>query len=343
MQKQTKVIFTALLAFVFLTPAWAKKQQAAQMPPVVVSTITAQQGTYQEQTTSTGSLAALQGIALKPESSGRITAIHFKSGQYVTKDTPLVQIYPNILQAQLEQAQANLKLSELTYARDAKLFKEHAVSQAALDTAAANLKSYRGKVQEIQAQLDQNLIKAPFSGKLGLRQISLGDYISPSDTIVNLEALDPIRIDFSVPEVYLSKLKIGQQVTVQSDAYPKTNFTGHVNSLESLVSQNTRSIDIRATLSNKDHKLLPGMYVEVTMPLGPKETVVKIPQTALASDTHGYFVYKVEKQQAVRASVSIGHRDADNVVITKGLKAEDTIVSTGTNKVYPGAHLVIGK
>lgn len=306
-------------------------------PATVVEVVKAQTGTFQAKVNSVGTLIAEQGITVKSEISGRVTKIFFKSGQYVEQGAPLVQIYPDILQAELAANQAALELSEVNYKRNANLFKKGAVSSSAFDQAAATLKSDKANVEKTQAQLKQALVTAPFSGFLGIRQISLGDYLDAGTAIVNLEDVQPIFVDFSIPEKYLKQINIGDQIDISSNTYGKQHFSGKVVAKDSMVNPNTRSIMIRAAVPNKDNELVPGSFVDVTMTLGKAEELISIPQTALVYSQQGIYVYKVVNGKAVKTTVELGQRENKNIFVTKGLNAGDEIVVAGSLKLHDGS------
>lgn len=318
-----------------------KKPSPMRLPPSVVEVSKAKQTIDQQQISAIGSLAAVQGIVVRPEIPGKVSKIYVKSGQMVTANTPLIEINPNIYQAQLAQAQARLKLAKLAYGRAAKLYKTHAVSTAELDQAAENMNVEEGEVAELQAKLAQTIIKAPFGGRLGLIQVNVGDYVNIGQAIVNLQALDPLRVDFTIPETYLASLAVGQKVTVKVDPYPGKIFTGQIYALDSRLDSNTRSLAVRAKINNPEHKLLPGIFAEVTLFIGTKKPAISIPQTALMYDASGSYVYKVVKNRAVKTAVTVGKQGSKTVVITKGLTVNAIVVSAGQIKLRDGSAVMV--
>lgn len=320
-------------SFVFAKKAVDSNQSANTMPPAFVETIKVQTSQKQETLTATGSLIAVPGIIIKPEIAGRVTKIFFQSGDEVTAGTPLIELYPDIIQAQLQQAQAELKLNQLNYERYAKLYKTHTISQADYDKSKADLDSSLAKVSQISANLSQTVIKAPFSGKLGINQINIGQYITSGDNIVSLEALDPIYVDFSLPETYLSKLALQQKINIKSDAFPGTEFSGKLVAIDPLIDKNTRGLKLRAEILNHDKKLLPGAFAEVSILVGNAENVIKIPQTAIIYDPNGNYVYKVIDSKVQKAIVKLGERDTSDIVILQGLNIGDEVVTAGQLKI----------
>lgn len=334
---KTKIIY--LLILILLVPLVScSKKKTTQIPPYVVNVIKVQDHDWQKTILATGTLSSFYGIMVKAETSGRVTSIFLKSGKYVEQGTPLVQIYPDILKAQLQKAEARLKLSQIDYLRYLDLYKTGFYAKSDLDKAHTEVKNNQGEVDQIKAQLVQTHIVAPFSGKLGLRLISLGDYLSPGKEIIQLESIDPIRVDFSVPEIYLGQIELGDKVAMTTRAYPKTTFTGKIYAFNSIVNQGTRSLDVWATIPNKDHKLMPGVFVEVTIYLGKKQSVMMVPQTAIVYTLDGDYVYRFIDHKAVKTKVTIGPKIKDNwVIVNSGIKEGDEVISDGQVKLTDGA------
>ncbi len=334
-------LIAGLLGTVQTVQAKSKHPAMKQMPPAVVSIAKVKEMNWQPSTKATGSLAAFNGIMVKSETSGRVTKIYFKSGEFVQKGEPLIQIYPDIIKAELQKAQAQLKLSQLDYQRSLKLYEKRFVSTADLDKARTGVSSNEAQTAQLQAELNQALIKAPFSGQLGLRQVSVGDFLTPGSEIVNLEQLDPIRVDFSIPEIYLSQLKVGQTVSVISRAYPNDKFVGKIYAVNSVIDPGSRSLDTRASISNSEYKLLPGAFVEVNVLFGSAEQVLVVPQTAIVYSPNKNYVYKVVSNKAVETPVKLGKKLPNNLlIITSGLKANDQVVSGGQIKIQNGASVM---
>jgi membrane fusion protein (multidrug efflux system) len=312
-----------------------------KMPPTFVEAITVKPSSHQDQVSVTGSMIAIPGIIVKPEISGRITKIFFKSGDTVTAGTPLIEINSDLIKAQLMGARARSRLALTQFKRFTELRKTRAVSRTEFDKAQADYSSAQAEVDRIQAQLNQANIVAPFSGKLGLSQVSVGDYVNAGQSIVTLQTTDPLKVDFSIPEVYLSKVAVGQTVLLRTDAYPKEIFTGKVEAIESLINQNNRTLNVRANVPNKNAKLLPGAFVETTLQLSLQKSLIMIPQTAIVYAPEGNYVFKVVKGKAVKAAVILGERDSDNIVVKSGVKTNDVIIIAGQLKVIEGAPVVV--
>lgn len=337
-----QIIASLIFIIIALNCANLASAKPPTIPPAFVETITVQPSSHQDQISSTGSLISIPGIVVKPEISGRITKIHFKSGDVVAAGTPIVEINTDIIKAQLADAQAQSRLAQLQFERFAVLYKTHDVSKDDYDKAQANYASMLARVEHVQATLRQANIVAPFAGKLGLSQINIGDYVNAGQSVlVNLQSLDPLRVDFSIPEIYLSKVAIGQKVLLHTDAYPKEIFTGSVEAIESLINQNNRTLSVRAKVPNKDGKLLPGAFVEVTLQFALLNQLIIIPQTSIVYAPNGNYVYKVVNNKAEKAAVTFGDRDNNNVVIKSGIKIGDVIVTAGQMKVHEGFPVIV--
>lgn len=333
MQKHLPLI-TAILIFSTLS-CFAKghANPGKQMPPPVVSAAVVKTQPWQQSIKLTGSLAAYQGIMVKPQISGQISKIDFKSGQDVQQGQPLVALNLDQLTAQLQMQQSNLTLKKEEFKRSQELFQKQAISQADFQTAQSNLSSAQAQVAAAKAQLNEATLTAPFSGRLGLRLVSLGDYVSAGQSIVNLQSLDPIVVNFNIPEIYINKVKVNNPVQIKSDAFPNQIFQGTVYAMDSAIDPNSRTLAARARIPNPDKKLLPGSFVEVTLFVGEKTPVIIIPQTALDSEFDGTYVYKIINNKAVKTKVVVAHRGDQNAIITSGLKAGDTIITAGQMKI----------
>lgn len=313
------------------------------MPPAAVEASPAQLQSWQSDITAIGTLNASQGVVVTPEISGRVTGVFFHSGDSVQAGTPLLQLNPDTLKAQLEAAKAKAELSAANYKRATELFKKQVFAQADLDAALSTYQSDLAEVANYQAQLNQTLLRAPFAGRLGLRMVDLGDYVHAGDTVANLDAIDPLRIDFRVPEVDLGQVQPGQIVLVHASAYPKQTFQGQVYALDSQIEPNTRSLGVRASIPNKDQKLLPGGFVEVNIQTGGPQKLITVAETAISYDTDGPYVYKVVDKKAVKTKVSLGaHRNGQVAVLT-GLKVGDVVITAGEFKITDGAPVMVEK
>jgi len=224
-------------------------------------------------------------------------------------------------------------LAQQTESRQALLLKTHAVAKVDFDKAMSDLRSTEAKKAMTLAKLKHMTIVAPFAGKVGLNLVNIGEYVIPGKDLVSLQAINPIEVEFGVPEVYLNKIAVGNTISLHSDVYPEKIFTGTVNGIDTKVSQDTRTIAVRASIPNPEGKLLPGVFGEVTLTLGAQKSVLSIPQTALVYEVGETYVYKIVEDKAVKTKVLLGARDQQNVIVANGLKAGDLIVTAGQLKI----------
>jgi len=251
--------------------------------------------------------------------------------------------------AKLESLQAMAVLNELTLERDLKQFKIQAVSQATLDSDKANLKNAKAQAAQQQAILDKKTLQAPFAGHLGIRAVDLGQYLPAGTAIVTLQALDPVYMDFFVPQQSVDRIRIGAAVAVKVDAFKDQTFPGEISAINPKVDTSSRNVQIRATLKNPDHKLLPGMYATVDIVTGSPENYVTLPQTAITYNPYGNTVYVVDnkgadgKQQLVarQTFVTTGLTRGDQVAVLKGVSAGETVVIAGQIKLHNGSPVII--
>lgn len=314
-----------------------------KMPPTVVVTTTAQKKIWQDSILVIGSLTAFQGTILSPDIDGRVTKINFKEGQEVKAGDLLIEIYPDIIQANLAKAQAQLVKNKADYERYSKIYKLGYVDKSTLDSYKANLDSSQADVNSYQAQLRQHLITAPFAGTVGVQRVNVGDYIKAGTEVVSLQSIDPIRVDFSVPEVYLSQLKVGDKITISSKSF-LDKYNGEIYALDSSVDVDTRSIEARAKIPNPDHKLIPGSFVEVNIKMQEAQPEIIIPQTTVVYSSSGNYVYRFVDHKAVKTNITLGKKLTKNmVIVAKGLNEGDVIITEGQLKLFDGASVMTGE
>lgn len=347
------VFFALIGAFQLVAKPMLIKQFIAKNkpPPVTVSAVVAKSRSWQPFVTAIGSFDAVNGVAIAPQVAGRVKDILFESGQVVKAGTPLVLLDTSVEEADLKEAQANLKLAELEYARGRELASRGNMAQANLDKARATRDAAEARVERIQAQITQKKIVAPFTGRLGIRKISLGEYVSAGAQIVTLQAFDPIFVNFSLPEQELPRLRTGQAVKVSVGGFPGTVFSGTVTSLDAQVNKTTRNILVQATIPNPDAKLLPGMFADVEVVLSGARDLVSVPQTAISYSLYGDSVYVVVEKgkgkddkpdlAVERRFVKVGDRRGDEIAILDGVKTGERVVTSGQIKLRPGAAVVI--
>jgi membrane fusion protein, multidrug efflux system len=314
------------------------------LPPHVIVTKAAKR-VWQETLSVTGSLRASRGTVVSPDLGGRVTKIFFKSGQLVKAGDPLVQIYPNVTEAELHKAEADLRLSQLDYVRNKKLYEKGFVSASELDRYHSKLKADKALVEQYNATLNQQLIKAPFTGKLGIRLIDVGDYLSNGQQIVSLQQLDPMLIDFTVSQTYLSKLSLQDKVTLSADAFGDKTYDGQVIAFNSLVDASTRSISVRAQVANPDGKILPGTFAQVLLKLNEPQKYIMIPQTALVygPDNESYvYTMKEGSDKVTKTDVVEGQKITNNQeIITSGLDEGEIVVLEGQLRLEDGTQVIV--
>jgi membrane fusion protein (multidrug efflux system) len=325
----------------------------AQMasPPQTVSATKAGYDEWQPKLEAVGSLRAVKGADLSLEVAGVVDAISFNSGDDVEEGAFLLKLRAEDDIAKLDSLKATAELSAINYERDQKQFRIQAVSQATIDSDAANLKNAKAQVAQQQAILDKKTLKAPFAGHLGIRAVDIGQFLNAGTAIVTLQALDPIYMDFFVPQQAIAQIKMGQTVTVKIDAYADRTFAGEISAINPRVDASSRNVQVRASLKNADHKLLPGMYATVEIPTGAPQNYITLPQTAITYSPFGDTVYVVdqkgadakgEPQQIARQTfVTTGATRGDQVAILKGVGDGDTVVTAGQIKLHNGSIVMI--
>ncbi|OZI77550.1 efflux RND transporter periplasmic adaptor subunit [Bordetella genomosp. 12] len=287
-----------------------------------------------------GSLRSDESVVLRPEVAGRIQKIDFREGEAVAGNQVLIRLDDSVPSAELQQARANLALAESQYRRAVDLHGRGFVSQQARDESASTLKIQQAAAALAQAKLDKMTIRAPFAGMVGLRNVSVGDYVNQGQDLAPLEAIDPLKVDFRVPEMYLSKLKAGQSLGVRLDALPGQERSGQVYAVSPLVDAGGRSILLRATVPNADHVLRPGMFARVQLQFGQDRALV-VPEAALAPAGQSQYVFRVRDGRAEKIEVGVGERREGRAEILTGLGAGDQVVIAGLQRLTDGAPVSI--
>ncbi|MFC3561949.1 efflux RND transporter periplasmic adaptor subunit [Pedobacter jamesrossensis] len=277
----------------------------------------------------TGAIEANESIVLKSEVSGLVTGIFFKEGTTVSKGTVLVKINDRDIQAQLQDALTKQKLSGTNESRAKQLLEKGAISQEEYDTSLADLRSFQSQTNLVRAQLAKTTIRAPFSGRIGLRSISSGTYLTPATVIANLVSTNPVKITFSIPEKYAGQIKIGTEINFTTDGSSKQNI-GKVYAIEPGINTATRTLQIRALASNADNALLPGSFAKIKLALSTLQNAILIPNEAVIPVLKGKIVYIQKNGKAQEVPIEAGTRTDENIVITSGLKAGDTVLTTGS-------------
>jgi membrane fusion protein (multidrug efflux system) len=346
------VVFGGIFGFEAFKAKMIEKAMASfANPPQTVSTTAAALQDWQPRLEAVGSLRAVNGADLSLEVAGIVEEIAFQSGDDVAAGQLLLRLRAEDDVAKLQSLQASAELAQIVYDRDQKQLKIQAVSQATLDADAANLKNAKAQVTEQQAIVDKKFVRAPFAGHLGIRLVDVGQYVSPGTAIVTLQALDPIFVDFFLPQQALEQIKVGQAVAVKVDTYAGETFNGEISAINPKVDVNTRNLQVRATLKNPDHRLMPGMYATVDIDVGQPQRYVTLPQTAITFSAYGDTVYVIEDKGkgpngqpqlfARQTFVTTGATRGDQIAVTDGLKEGQTVVTAGQIKLHNGAPVAI--
>lgn len=288
-----------------------------------------------------GTIRSNESVVLRPEVAGRIAAIHFRDGQTVSRGTVLVALDAAIQQAELQQAKANLALAQTNYRRNEDLFQRKFISERARDESAATLKVQEATVALAEARLARMQVRAPFDGVVGIRNVSVGDYVKDGQELINVEDVATLKVDFRLPEVYLGQIRAGQSVDVSSDALVGETFRATVEAVNPQVDASGRSILVRARMGNPKAKLRPGMFVRVRLTFRERQGVLMLPEQTLVPAGSDQFVFRLQSGEkgmtAQQVKVRTGLRRDGQVEITEGLKAGDVVVTAGQLKLRDGA------
>jgi membrane fusion protein, multidrug efflux system len=335
----------------FFGGMFKKHMAAAAAAPQTVSTIEAATSAWRPFIQSTGTLRAVRGADLSAQVSGVVDEIAFDSGNEVPLGKVLLRLKPNDDYAKLQQLQAAAELADQTYKRDQEQFAAQAISQANIDTDVSTLKSARAQVAAQQALIEEKIVKAPFAGRLGIRQVDIGQYLTSGTTVVTLQALDPILVDFYVPQQALAQMKIGQPVSATVDTYAQEAFSGAIEAINSKVDPSSRNVQVRANLHNPDKRLVPGMFANVRIQYGEKNDQITLPQTVVTYNPFGDTVFVVEKNGAddkgnshltvQQRFVKLGATRGDQVAVLSGVKAGEIVVSAGQMKLRNGVAVAV--
>lgn len=292
---------------------------------------------WQKSVLAVGSLRSDESVIVRAEQSGRITTLNFKEGQPVRQGQVLVQLDDSVARAELEQARANQKLGKAKFDRAVELKQRNFISGQAQDEAENAMRVADATVSLADAKLAKLTIKAPFSGTVGLRTASTGDYVKDGQDIVNLEKTDPIKVDFKVPEIFQSKIKVGQALSVALDALPGQTFTGKVVAVNPQLDTAGRAVVLRAQMDNRSGVLKPGMFARVRLTLADTGETVVVPEQSVAMQGEDQIMFKVIDGRAMRTKVEVGQRRDGKVEIVEGVSGGDTIVIAGWQRLRDGA------
>ena len=353
------VVVVAVLAVLFgLVFGWGALKAhfigkfLAQLPyaPQTVSNITASEATWQSSMSAVGGVVAINGANLSAEVSGIVDTIDFESGDHVVAGQTLLTLRTNNDPAVLAQLQATAAVDESNYDRDRKQFRADAVSAEQVDTDRATYLAAQAQVQGQLAEMAEKVVKAPFTGTLGIRQVNLGQYLAAGTNIVSLQQLDPLFVDFYLPQQALAQIRTGQPVTASIDAFPGQKFAGTISAINSVVDTATRTVQVRARIANAALLLRPGMFATVTISVGAPASLVTLPQTAITYNPYGDTVYLLHKGTdhvgkpalvAQQTFVQLGDTRGDQVSILKGVSAGDLVVTAGQLKIHNGSTVTV--
>ena len=346
------IVLGGIFGFITFKGRMIKKYMLSQGEPLqTVSTTTAGCLEWLPKLEAVGSLQAVQGANVSAEVVGIVEEIYFKQGDTVKLGTPLLQLRAYDEIAKLQSLNATAQLTRITYKRDLEQFRVNAISKQTLDIAKANLDTGVANVNQQQALVNKKLIRAPFTGRLGVRLVDVGQYLEAGKAIVTLQALDSIFADFYLPQQVLESLKINQKVTLKTDAYPTQIFTGTISVINPQIDINTRNVRVRATLQNPKHLLLPGMYVTVNVVTGLAQPFITLPRTSITFNSFGSSVFRLEelgqdekgkpKLVAKQSFVTTGGTRGDQIAILKGVNEGETIVTTGQIKLRNGSAVTV--
>ena len=345
------LIFGGIFGFINFKAKMIKQYMASMgNASQTVSTTVASYQDWSSNLDAVGSLAPVQGADLSAEVSGIVTEIFFQQGDDVVAGSPLLQLKADDDIAKLKSLKAVEELARLTYQRNQAQLLAKAISQQIVDSNKADLTRASANVAEQQALVNKKLIRAPFSGRLGIRTVNLGQYLNAGTSIVTLQALNTLYVDFFLPQQALAKIAIGQIVEVHIDAYPSQKFMSKVVVINPKVDANTRNVQIRAVLDNVKHQLLSGMYANVEVVTDSAQHVITLPNTAISFNSYGSTVFLIEtnkdeqgkeKRTAKQVFVTTGATRGDQVAVLKGIKEGDTVVTSGQLKLRNGSVVLI--
>lgn len=323
-----------------------KQAKAAGTPAQTVTAMTAAYSDWQPQITAIGSTRAVRGVEVTTEVTGLVRSLEFHSGEDARRGQVLVRLNADSDIATLRSLEAAANLAETVYTRDKVQFEAQAISQAQLDSDAADLKNKQAQAAAQAALVAKKVLRAPFDGRLGITTVNPGQYLNTGDKVVTLQQLDPLYVDFHLPQEQLKQVHVGLTTHVTIDALPGEIFTGKVTAIDPLVDASTRNFMAEATIANPAHRLLPGMFVRVTVLSGTQERYLTLPQTSITFNPYGSTVFLVKKDEkgkstAQQTFVTTGPTRGDQIAVVKGINEGDEVVTSGQLKLKNGTPLDI--
>jgi membrane fusion protein, multidrug efflux system len=318
-------------------------------PPQTVSAAAVHFTEWQPEVSAVGSLRAVRGVDVTTEVTGLVRTLRFKSGERVQQGQVLVELNADAEIAQQHALEAAADLSATVYERDKAQFEVQAISQAQLDADAADLKNKRAQAAAQAALVAKKTLRAPFAGRLGITTVNPGQYLNSGDKVVTLQEVDPIYVDFKLPQQQLALIAKGQSVNLTTDAFPGGKFVGTITAIDPRVDSSTRNFQAEATVPNADQKLVPGMFARVAVIAGEAKQYLTLPQTAVTYNPYGATVFLAQKKPgggdkdliAQQSFVTLGPTRGDQVAILKGVSEGDLVVTSGQLKLNNGAPLIV--
>lgn len=323
------------------------ERKANFSPPLAsVSAVKVEQATWRPEVASVGTLSALEGIELSVETSGTVDGVYFDNGLKVTKGDLLLTLNDDVEQAELIKFKAQARLESTKFKRSEGLYHQKNISETAFDQAKADLEVANANVIRTQARIDKKNITAPFSGNIGIRKFSIGQYLESGNSLVSLQDISALRIDFSVPGRFLPNLYVGQDMLFKVSAFPDKEFHGFVTAINAKVDEETRNIAVQAQAENIGHQLRPGMYADIRVLMKESFSPVIVPSVAISYSPFGDAVFTVSEDEdgqwiAQRTYIEVGEQRGDMVAITQGLKSGERVVNAGSSKLENGSRVIL--
>lgn len=348
-----KFIVALLLAAIFFsltacgtkdkkTTAESRQSTAQKTPPLAVEVMIAKEQVLNEDIEVPGSLLANESTEIHPEVSGRLVLLNVREGAFVGRGTLLAKLYDGDLQAQLRKLQVQLKIAQQTENRQEQLLKIQGISQQDYDLSLLQVHNINADIEIIRSTISKTDIRAPYNGKLGLKNISPGAYITPATVITTINQVDQLKLQFDIPEKYGAMIKKGQDINFTIDGTPK-NFTAVVLATEGSIQENTRSLAVRALVKSKDAGLLPGAFAKVKIVLGKNENALMIPNNSLIPQGRKKLIFLFSNNKALSTEITTGIRDSTNIQVLTGLNTGDTVITSGLLFLKPGSDVKISK
>ncbi|WP_040481924.1 efflux RND transporter periplasmic adaptor subunit [Luminiphilus syltensis] len=317
-------------------------------PPVLVSTTNVGREQWAMELESVGRFTAVQGVNVSAESGGIVDEILFAAGEDVTEGVVLLRLNDSVEQANLRSQEAQLRLAKISFEREKQLLEKNSISKTRYDQSEAEYEDAVARVERTRALIEQKQVRAPFSGRVGIREVSIGQYIDPGEPLVTLQALETLYVDFTLPERFFPLLEVGQKVLCEVDAFPNGSITASITGLDAKSSQQTHTVRVRATVEGTHAKLLPDMFANVTVIAGEPEETTVVPQTAISYSLYGNSVFVVNEDPesgglvVERRYVKLSEAERnDYVAVLEGLEVGEQIVVEGQIKLRSGAAVIV--